>query len=91
LEDHTTIDDNEVLPNYGGCGSTNGGRGGTCRDRGDDCGDFYGRHDRHAEPEGYGRGSFQGQGRDKEGADRPPRPNFPSFDGESDPLTWINK
>jgi hypothetical protein len=32
-----------------------------------------------------------GVGVDKEGGGRPPRPNFPSFDRESDLLTWINK
>jgi hypothetical protein len=88
LEDITEIDDNDVPPNHGGRNSTNGGRSGARRCRGDD-GDFYGRHDRYVGPKGYGRGG--GRARDEEGAIRPPRPNFPSFDGESDPLTWINK
>lgn len=70
LEDLTATDDNEVPPNHGGRDSTNGGRGGSRRGRGNGGGDFYGCHDSHAEPEGYGREGSRG--RDEEGVSRPP-------------------
>jgi hypothetical protein len=60
----------------GGCGSQ-GGRGG---------GDFYGRpqHNR-------GWGGRYDRDRQEDGDYRRPKLNFPSFNGESDPLPWLNK
>ena len=87
LEEITEIDDGDGPPHQGDHDSNNGGRQAPRRGRSDGGSEFYSRPDRYGRPDGYGRG----RGRDDEGGSRPPRPNFPSFDGESDPLTWINK
>jgi hypothetical protein len=86
LEDIAEIDDTDGPPNQVENGSNNDGRTSSRRVRGDGGGDIYGRPNRYARYEGYGRGV--GRGRDEEGRGHPPRPNFPSFDGESDLLTW---